>query len=128
MEQFLQGNVPLRHLLNEETLFMSWRGSAIKEVNDWNLNVLMYVGKYNWKLYLLFFILGLYLQYFVSCVCFELGKILFTSGTLLKKTFMGFEFLCLLFLCFCFRKKIVLGIGFFECLCRFEMVPHRSIE
>ena len=25
MEQFLQGNVPLRHLLNEETVFMSWQ-------------------------------------------------------------------------------------------------------
>ena len=36
-EQFLQGNVPLRHLLKEETLFMSsWR-SATKEVNDWSL-------------------------------------------------------------------------------------------
>ena len=34
MEQFLQGNVPLRHLLYEETLLMSWRRSAIKEVND----------------------------------------------------------------------------------------------
>ena len=32
-EQFLQGNVPLRHLLNGETLFMSWWRSAIKEVN-----------------------------------------------------------------------------------------------
>ena len=38
MEQFLQGNVTLRHLLNEETLFMSWRRSAIKEVNDWALS------------------------------------------------------------------------------------------
>ena len=34
MEQFLQGNVPLRHLLNEETLFISWRISAFNEVND----------------------------------------------------------------------------------------------
>ena len=37
MEQFPQGNVPLRHLLNEETLFMSWRRSVIKEVNDFAL-------------------------------------------------------------------------------------------
>ena len=35
MEQFLQGNVPLRHQPNEETLFMSWPIlSTIKEVND----------------------------------------------------------------------------------------------
>ena len=38
MEQFLQGNVPLRHLLNEETSFMSWQRSAIKELNDLVLN------------------------------------------------------------------------------------------
>ena len=38
MEQFLEGNVPLRHLLNEKTLLMSWQRSAIKEVNDWDLN------------------------------------------------------------------------------------------
>ena len=31
-EKFLQGNVPLRHMLNEETLFMSWERYAIKEV------------------------------------------------------------------------------------------------
>ena len=35
---FLQGNVPLRHLQNGETLFMSGQRSAIKEVNDWTLN------------------------------------------------------------------------------------------
>ena len=35
MEQFLQDKIPLRHLLYEETLFLSWRRSAIKEVNDW---------------------------------------------------------------------------------------------
>ena len=35
--QFLQGNVQLRHLLNEKTLFMSWPRSVNKEVNDWNL-------------------------------------------------------------------------------------------
>ena len=40
MEQFLQGNIPLRHLLNAETLFMSWRRSAIKDVNDWAKNPL----------------------------------------------------------------------------------------
>ena len=34
-----QGNVPLRHLLYKETLFMSWQRSAIKEVNDWALYV-----------------------------------------------------------------------------------------
>ena len=34
-EQFLQGNVPLRHLLNEEMLFMSCRRSVIKEVGKW---------------------------------------------------------------------------------------------
>ena len=36
MEQFLQGNAPLWHLLNEETLFISWRRSDIKDVNDWD--------------------------------------------------------------------------------------------
>ena len=36
----LIGNISLRHLLNEETLFMSWRRSAIKVVNDWALRVL----------------------------------------------------------------------------------------
>ena len=38
MEQFLQGNDPLSRLLNEDTLFMSWRRSAIKQVNDWALS------------------------------------------------------------------------------------------
>ena len=38
MEQFIQENVPLRHLLNEETLLMSWQRSAIKEVNYSVLN------------------------------------------------------------------------------------------
>ena len=33
MEQFLQGNVPLSHLL-----CLYWQGSAIKLVNDWALN------------------------------------------------------------------------------------------
>ena len=37
MEQFHQGNVPVRHLLNEETLFTSWWRFSIKEVNDWAL-------------------------------------------------------------------------------------------
>ena len=38
-EQFIQRNVPSRHLLNEETLFMSWWRSAIKEVNDWGPSI-----------------------------------------------------------------------------------------
>ena len=33
-EQFLQGNAPFRHLLNEETLFLSSQISTIKEVNE----------------------------------------------------------------------------------------------
>ena len=33
-EQFFQGNVLLRHLLNEENMFKS----AFKNVNDWPLN------------------------------------------------------------------------------------------
>ena len=37
MEHFLQGNVPLRHLLNAKSPFMSWRRSAFNEVNDWAL-------------------------------------------------------------------------------------------
>ena len=31
-----------KEMLNEETLFMSWRSSAIKEVNDWVPNVSRY--------------------------------------------------------------------------------------
>ena len=38
MEQFFQENVPLRHMINEEALIMSWGRSIIKEVNDWDLN------------------------------------------------------------------------------------------
>ena len=34
LEQFLWGNFPLRHLLNEETIFMSWWRSSIIKVND----------------------------------------------------------------------------------------------
>ena len=43
MEQFLQGNVPLRHLLNEDTLFISWQRSAFNDVNDWTLGFTMYI-------------------------------------------------------------------------------------
>ena len=42
MEQFLQGNVPLRHLLNEESIMSSWLKSAIKEINNWALNLNYY--------------------------------------------------------------------------------------
>ena len=39
-EQFLQENITLRHLVNEETLFMSSRISAMKlKVNDWVFDV-----------------------------------------------------------------------------------------
>ena len=38
MENFLQGNVPLRHLLNAKPPFMSWWRSAFSEVNDWALS------------------------------------------------------------------------------------------
>ena len=38
MKQILQGNVPIRHLLNKATLLMSWRRSSIKEVKDCALN------------------------------------------------------------------------------------------
>ena len=34
-QQFLQGNVPIRHQLKEEFLFMSRQRSAIIEDNDW---------------------------------------------------------------------------------------------
>ena len=34
MKEFFPGNVPLRHLLNEETLFMPFWRSVIEEVND----------------------------------------------------------------------------------------------
>ena len=30
-------NIPLRNLINEETWFISWRRTAINEVNDWDL-------------------------------------------------------------------------------------------
>ena len=46
MEQLLHGNVPLRHLLNEDTLFMSWWRSAIKEVNDKALKLQFYNFSY----------------------------------------------------------------------------------
>ena len=36
MENFLQENVPLRHLLKSKPPFMSWRRSAFNEVNDWD--------------------------------------------------------------------------------------------
>ena len=39
---FLQGNVPLRHLLNEEILFTSWWRSAFNDVNDWALYTLIF--------------------------------------------------------------------------------------
>ena len=42
MEQFLQRNVPLRRLLNEEILFVSWRRSSIKELNDWALRCMLF--------------------------------------------------------------------------------------
>ena len=35
MEQFLQENVPIKHLLNAKPLFMSWQRSTFNEVNDW---------------------------------------------------------------------------------------------
>ena len=37
-EHFLQGNVPLWHLLNAKPPFMSWWRSAFNKVNDWALN------------------------------------------------------------------------------------------
>ena len=39
MEQLFQGNVPLMHLLTEETLFIFSQRSVIKEVNDWALSL-----------------------------------------------------------------------------------------
>ena len=40
MEQFnLLENVPLRYLLNEKKLFLSWHRSAIEELDDWALPV-----------------------------------------------------------------------------------------
>ena len=38
-EKFLDGNVPLGYLLNEEFWFMSWQGSHNKGVNDWVLKI-----------------------------------------------------------------------------------------
>ena len=35
MEHFLQGNVPLSHLLNAKAQFKSWWRSVFNEVNDW---------------------------------------------------------------------------------------------
>ena len=37
-EHFLQGNVPLRHLLKTKPLIVSWWRSAFNEVNDWALS------------------------------------------------------------------------------------------
>ena len=57
-EQFLQGNVPLRHLLNAKSLFMPWMWSAFNAIlNDhlWlqinrNINICFYVQCYNFFL------------------------------------------------------------------------------
>ena len=46
MENFLQGNVPLRHLLNAKPPFMYWLRSAFNEVNDWTL-ILMHIAFQN---------------------------------------------------------------------------------
>ena len=35
MEHFLQGNVPISHMLNAKPPFMYWHISAFNEVNDW---------------------------------------------------------------------------------------------
>ena len=35
MEHFIQWNVPLRHLLNVKTQFISWQRSAFNEVLKW---------------------------------------------------------------------------------------------
>ena len=37
MEHSLQGNIPLRHLINVKPPFISWQRSAFKEVNNWGL-------------------------------------------------------------------------------------------
>ena len=42
MEQFLHGNIPLMRILNEESQFMFWWRSAIKEVNNWFLNSIFF--------------------------------------------------------------------------------------
>ena len=44
MEYFLQGNVPLRPLLNTKPPFKSWQRSALNEVNDWAL-IAVYINK-----------------------------------------------------------------------------------
>ena len=46
MVQFLQGNIPLRSLISEETLFISWQSSVIKEVNDLALDISMAMYRY----------------------------------------------------------------------------------
>ena len=33
-------NIPLRHLINAKTQFMSWQRSAVNEVNDWAPSVI----------------------------------------------------------------------------------------
>ena len=47
-EHFLQGNVPLNHLLNAKPPFMYWQRSAFNEVNNWAPNVfIFYLGNLN---------------------------------------------------------------------------------
>ena len=50
-EKCLEGNFQLRHLLNEDTLFMSLQRSAIKDVNDWDLCTTynLWCTKHNWS-------------------------------------------------------------------------------
>ena len=55
IEQVFQGIAPLKHLLNEDTLFMYfWRYYLMKEVNEWTLSVkkigsLRNVFSFNWQ-------------------------------------------------------------------------------
>ena len=51
-EHFLQGNVPLRHLLNAKPPFISWRRSAFNEVNDCTLKKISFKTHYLFQIYI----------------------------------------------------------------------------
>ena len=61
-EHFLQGNVPLRDLLNAKSLFMSWWRSAYYEVNDWGLLPCVVVVEMSSKRYVLLIMLLIFLN------------------------------------------------------------------
>ena len=55
-KQFLHGNISLKCLQNEDTLFIYWQRSVINKVNDWNLNQTGFLNPQEMLFYQLFHI------------------------------------------------------------------------